>query len=122
MDTIVSDDDILDPFYGNFSNCFKNDTPLVCRDLSDNQDLKRVIIFSLCWTCLVIIVGTFANLLALLVILHQYTLPRVFRHVTMSGSVLLIINLAVADLIYCIVCLPYVAVVYSRILENEVMI
>ena len=112
---------IENPFDGNFSNCFKNDAPLICRDLRDNEDLKYTVMFALVWTSFVIIMGTVGNLLVLFIVIHQRTLPKVFRHISATGSTVLLINLAIADLTYCIACLPYVCHVYFKILEKEVV-
>jgi len=90
--------------------------------LEDTPGLHGTLIFGSIITILVIIIGGFSNFLTLCSLSFQFTLPRIYRHVLTSSSTVLIINLALADLIYSIICLPPVLYIYVRVLQADVSI
>lgn len=71
----------------------------------------------------VIVIGFLGNLLTICSIIHQQCLPKSYRHVlTMSSSVILVLNLAIADLLYCAFNLPFVFYIYFKIYTSDMVI
>lgn len=70
-------------------------------------------------TSFVTIVGGLSNLLTIATLIHQKCLPRLQRSILWSANTVLIFNLALADLSYCCVSLPFVTVTYIKVLINR---
>ena len=79
-----------------------------------------VVLFGMFFMFTVIVVGGLGNLCTVATILHQRFLPARLRHIPkMTSSVILILNLAITDGLYCLLNLPVILQVYIIIYRSS---
>ena len=68
----------------------------------------------------VAVFGAIGNTLTILTIVHQFCMPPRYRHIPgLTSTVVLIMNLALADLLYCLLSLPVMFVIYLHIYISD---
>ncbi|XP_045599568.1 compound eye opsin BCRH2 [Procambarus clarkii] len=68
----------------------------------------------------VMVVGSFGNLLTVCTLVHQFHIPRKVRYIKdLTPDTVFIINLALADLCYSSISLPFMFLTYYRLYGNN---
>ena len=84
------------------------------------DNLDTALIISMIVAIFVSITGTIGNLLTIATLIHQFTMKRRFRYIKKwTADLVLILNLAFADLCYCALSLPIVFKTNYEILQHE---
>ncbi|XP_068202975.1 G-protein coupled receptor moody-like [Palaemon carinicauda] len=105
------------PQYGNNSSCGPDE--FTCCSLDKNPD-QWALILGMVVTMFVIVVGSSGNLLTLCTLAHQFSMKRRNRFIKdMTPDTVLVTNLAIADLFYSAINLPFIFVTYYRIYSDS---
>ncbi|XP_076059220.1 uncharacterized protein LOC143035904 [Oratosquilla oratoria] len=88
----------------------------------DDEDLPSDAILKLGMaTCVIVgVIGSVGNLITMATLIHQYSLPPLLRNIkTLTADLVLIFNLALCDLFYCSVSLPFMFITYFTVYNKE---
>ncbi|XP_047741443.1 uncharacterized protein LOC125179474 [Hyalella azteca] len=80
--------------------------------------LRATLLFGMCLTMTVILVGGIGNGITILILIHQMILGQRQQQIRTKASSVLVLNLAIADLCYSVLCLPFVFAIYLIIFRS----
>ncbi|XP_018007309.1 uncharacterized protein LOC108665098 [Hyalella azteca] len=80
--------------------------------------LRTTLLFGMCLTMTVILVGGIGNGITILILIHQMILGQRQQQIRTTASSVLVLNLAIADLCYSVLCLPFVFSIYLIIFRS----
>ena len=86
--------------------------------IMERTPLNIALIFGMIITLSVGFFGIIGNLLTITAIGHQFHLPYKYRYIQkLSADIVLILNLAIADFLYCSISLPIMFITYLYVYQ-----
>ena len=100
------------------------DCMTLCSNNTSSEDFTKsfavTLIIGMVVALAVSVFGVIGNTLTILTIVHQFCLPPSYRHIKrFTSTVVLLLNLALADLLYCLFSLPPTFYIYMDIYISE---